>query len=351
MIEIRELTKTFHAEGGPVHVLKGISLTVEKGEVFGVIGRSGAGKSTLVRCINLLERPTAGKVVVAGQEITALRGHALRQARHSIGMIFQHFNLLSSRTALDNVALPLELAGRSRADARAAAAPLLELVGLADKRGRYPAELSGGEKQRVGIARALASEPAVLLCDEATSALDPETTQSILTLLRDINRKLGLTIVLITHEMPVIKEICDRVAVLEHGEIVEMGPVFEVFTAPTAEVTRRFVRDLVDRALPANLVARLQAQPPGVGNPVLRIVFRGPSAHTPVVSEVVRRYGLLLNILQATVDYIQGAPYGNVIVEAIGREQDVGLALEFIRSRDLKVEVLGHVASDARALA
>jgi D-methionine transport system ATP-binding protein len=351
MIQIRELTKTFHAEGGPVHVLKGISLTIRKGEVFGVIGRSGAGKSTLVRCINLLERPTSGNVVVDGREITALSGRALRQARHSIGMIFQHFNLLSSRTALDNVALPLELAGRSPRDARAAAAPLLELVGLADKRGRYPAELSGGEKQRVGIARALASEPAVLLCDEATSALDPETTQSILTLLRDINRKLGLTIILITHEMPVIKEVCDRVAVLEHGEIAELGPVFDVFTAPTAEVTRRFVRDLVDRALPPHLVELMHAQPAGTGNPVLRIVFRGPSANTPVVAEVVHRFGILLNILQAQVDYIQGEPYGNIIVEAIGRAGDVAASLEFIRSKDLKVEVLGHVAGDAGPVA
>ncbi len=351
MIELRDLTKTFQAAGGPVHVLRGVTLTIEKGEVFGVIGRSGAGKSTLVRCINLLERPSSGQVVVAGQEMTALEGKALRQARHAIGMIFQHFNLLSSRTALDNVALPLELAGRPRAAARAAAAPLLELVGLADKRGRYPVELSGGEKQRVGIARALASAPSVLLCDEATSALDPETTQSILALLRDINRKLGLTIVLITHEMPVIKEICDRVAVLDRGEIVELGPVFEVFTAPRAEVTGRFVRDLVERALPPHLLESMAAQPEGRGNPILRIVFRGPSANSPVVAEVIRRFGIVLNILQATVDYIQGAPYGNVIVEAIGREQDVADAVAYIRSLDLKVEVLGHVAGDAGPLA
>jgi D-methionine transport system ATP-binding protein len=351
MIELRNLTKTFHAEGGPVHVLRGISLTVQKGEVFGIIGRSGAGKSTLVRCINLLERPTSGQVVVADQEITALDGPALRRARRSIGMIFQHFNLLSSRTALENVALPLELAGRAGEVARAAARPLLELVGLSGKAGRYPAELSGGEKQRVGIARALASEPAVLLCDEATSALDPETTQAILELLQDINRKLGLTIVLITHEMPVIKEICHRVAVLEHGAVAELGPVFEVFTAPTAEVTRRFVRDLVERALPAHLMAAMAAQPAGQGNPVLRIVFRGPSANTPVVAEVVRRFGLVLNILQAQVDYIQGAPYGNVIVEAKGRGEDVSHAVDFIRSLDLKVEVLGHVAGDAGPLA
>ena len=241
-------------------------------------------------------------------------------------------------------------AGRSRADARAAAAPLLELVGLADKRGRYPAELSGGEKQRVGIARALASEPAVLLCDEATSALDPETTQSILTLLRDINRKLGLTIVLITHEMPVIKEICDRVAVLEHGEIVEMGPVFEVFTAPTAEVTRRFVRDLVDRALrepggpaPGAAAGRREPGPPD----------RLPR---PLGAHARRVRGRPQVWAPAQHPAGDGRLHpGRAIRErhrrAIGREQDVGLALEFIRSRDLKVEVLGHVASDARALA
>jgi D-methionine transport system ATP-binding protein len=351
MIEIRDLTKSFHGEDGAVHVLRRVSLSIRAGEVFGIIGRSGAGKSTLVRCINLLERPSAGEIVVAGQAMTALRGRALREARHAIGMIFQHFNLLSSRTALDNVALPPELSGASRAAARAAAAPLLELVGLADKRARYPAELSGGEKQRVGIARALASRPAVLLCDEATSALDPETTTSILALLRDINRKLGLTIVLITHEMQVIKEICDRVAVLDQGVVVEQGPVFDVFTAPTAEVTRRFVRDLVDRELPAGLVARLRAPAAGDGNPVFRIVFRGPSAYSPIVAEVVRRHGILLNILQGTVDYIQGAPYGNVVVEAIGGAQDVAAALDFIRSRDLKVEVLGHVAGDAQAVA
>jgi D-methionine transport system ATP-binding protein len=222
-------------------------------------------------------------------------------------------------------------------------------VGLADKRGRHPAELSGGEKQRVGIARALASSPAVLLCDEATSALDPETTRSILALLRDINRKLGLTIVLITHEMQVIKEICDRVAVLDHGQVIEQGSVFDVFTSPTAEVTRRFVRDLVDRELPAGLSGQLQAE--RRGNPVIRIVFTGPSAHDPIISETVRRCGVLLNILQGTIDYIQGLPYGNVIVEAIGSEQEVQAALDFIRSNALKAEVLGHVARDARAVA
>jgi D-methionine transport system ATP-binding protein len=351
MIELQDLWKSFPADAGPVPVLRGVSLSVRQGEIFGIIGRSGAGKSTLVRCINLLERPTSGRVSVGGQDVTALRGGALRQARHGIGMIFQHFNLLSSRTALENVALPLELAGTSKAAARAAAAPLLELVGLATKQERYPVELSGGEKQRVGIARALASKPAVLLCDEATSALDPETTRSILALVKDINGKLGLTIVLITHEMQVIQSICDRVAVLDHGEVVEQGPVFDVFTAPRTEVTRSFVRDLVDRELPAGLAARLAAGTPGRGNPVIRIVFTGPSATSPVVAEAVRRHGVLLNILQANIDYIQGLPYGNVLVEAIGGDAEVAAALAFIRGHDLKVEVIGHVAGDARALA
>jgi D-methionine transport system ATP-binding protein len=351
MIEIQGVSKTFRGDRGPVEVLRDVTLSIREGEIFGIIGRSGAGKSTLVRCINLLERPTAGRVTVAGRELTALDVGALRQARHRVGMIFQHFNLLSSRTVLDNVALPLELAGATRAAAREAATPLLEVVGLSGKVARYPSELSGGEKQRVGIARALATEPAVLLCDEATSALDPETTTSILALLRDINRKLGLTIVLITHEMQVIREICERVAVLDHGRVVEQGTVFDVFTSPVAEVTRRFVRDLVDRDLPPSLVARLGAPPAGLVHPVLRIVFTGPSALQPIVAEAVRRHGVLLNILQATIDEIQGQPYGNVVVEAIGRGADVQAALEFIRGNQLKVEVIGHVPGDARVAA
>jgi D-methionine transport system ATP-binding protein len=351
MIELRDLVKEFRGAGGAVPVLRQVSLTVEKGEIFGIIGRSGAGKSTLVRCINLLERPTSGRVLVNGQDVAALSGAALREARRSIGMIFQHFNLLSSRTALDNVALPLELAGRPRDEILREVSPLLELVGLSGKAGRYPAELSGGEKQRVGIARALASRPSVLLCDEATSALDPETTQAILALLQDINRKLGLTIVLITHEMPVIKQICDRVAVLDHGVVVEQGPVFDVFTSPRAEVTRALVRDLVDRELPARLRERLRIEPGARGNPVIRIVFRGPSAHAPIVAEVIRRFDVVLNILQGSIDDIQGAPYGNLVVEAVGRPADVEAALELVRSRGLKVEVLGHVAGDDRAVA
>jgi D-methionine transport system ATP-binding protein len=349
MIQIENLAKVFDARGAPVHVLRDVSLSIARGEIFGVIGRSGAGKSTLVRCINALERPTSGRVLVDGQEITALAGAALRDARRRVGMIFQHFNLLSSRTVLENVSFPLELAGGTTAEIRRVVLPLLDLVGLADKRDRYPAELSGGEKQRVGIARALAPRPAVLLSDEATSALDPETTQAILALLGGINRELGLTLVLVTHEMPVVRALADRVAVLDRGEVVEQGTVFDVFTRPRAEVTRAFVRDLVERELPPRLRERLARAAPGRGSPVLRIVFTGRSARDPIIADVARRFDVALNIVQANVDDIQGAPYGNVVVEAVGRADAVDAAIAFVRSHDLSVEVLGHVDVDDRA--
>jgi D-methionine transport system ATP-binding protein len=330
-----------------VPVLRDVSLEVARGEVFGVIGRSGAGKSTLVRCVNLLERPTSGRVLVDGEDVTALDGPALRAARRRVGMIFQHFNLLASRTVFGNVAFPLELAGGSREEIRAEVEPLLELVGLADKRDRHPAELSGGQKQRVGIARALAARPAVLLCDEATSALDPETTQQILALLRDINRRLSLTVLLITHEMAAIQAVCDRVAVLDHGTIVDQGTVFDVFTSPRAEVTRSFVREIVDRALPQRLVDLMRDTPASAGRPVWRIVFTGPSAHAPVVSDVVKRFDVALNIVQANVDYIQGDAYGNMVVEASGGPAALDAAAAYVRSLGLRLELLGHVPPDA----
>jgi len=349
MIEIQNLSKHFQGSKTKTEVLSGVSLSIRQGEIFGIIGRSGAGKSTLVRCINLLERPDSGKVLVDGRDIILLSEAELRQARRKIGMIFQHFNLLSSRTVFDNVAFPLELAGLSKAEIAKTVAPLLDLVGLSDKSTSYPAQLSGGQKQRVGIARALACNPSVLLCDEATSALDPETTKSILALLQDINRKLGLTIVLITHEMPVIKEICHRVAVLDQGKVVEEGSVFDLFTTPKAEITRSFVSDLVDRELPQNLKERLAQSASVLGNPVLRILFTGPNANDPVISDVVRRFDISLNILQGNVDYIQGAPYGNIVVEAIGEAQVIQAAIDYIRNNNLRVEVLGHVANHDRA--
>ena len=253
MIEIVDVKKTYQGLSGEVEALKGVSLQIEAGKIFGIIGLSGAGKSSLIRCINMLEKPTVGKVKVAGKEMTELNEQGLRQARKEIGMIFQHFNLLTSRTVEENIAFPLELAGWSKADISERVLEMLSLVGLSDKAKQYPAQLSGGQKQRVGIARALASRPRVLLCDEATSALDPQTTRSILELLQDINRKLNLTIVLITHEMQVVKEICHQVAVIENGYIIEQGDVYDVFTKPVHPTTREFVNTIMNLELPESL--------------------------------------------------------------------------------------------------
>jgi D-methionine transport system ATP-binding protein len=285
-------------------------------------------------------------VSVGGVAVSDLSGAALRAARRDIGMIFQHFNLLSSRTVFNNIALPLEIAGKSKAEIRVIVAPLLELVGLTERADRYPAQLSGGQKQRVGIARALALKPQVLLCDEATSALDPETTKSILALLKDINLKLGLTVVLITHEMNVIKELCDRVAVLDHGEVAEQGDVFDVFSDPQSDAARTLVRDVLNHDLPQEVVLRLApGHPPGT-DPVVRVTFTGPSATTPVIAELVRDVGVGVNILHGHIDYIQGRPYGVLTAKLTGTSQAVDAAFAHIRGKSLKLEVLGHVAGD-----
>ncbi|HET8726483.1 MAG TPA: methionine ABC transporter ATP-binding protein [Alphaproteobacteria bacterium] len=350
MIVLEKVAKSFAARGqgdatGSVQALDGVDLEIRRGEIFGVIGRSGAGKSTLIRLVNLLERPSEGRVVVDGRDMTALDERALRGARREIGMIFQHFNLLSSRTVLENVALPLEFAGRPKREIAAEVEPLLELVGLADKRDRYPAELSGGQKQRVGIARALASKPKVLLSDEATSALDPETTASILALLEDINRRLGLTIMVITHEMEVIKRICHRVAVLDRGRVVEEGDVYDVLTRPESDLTRRLVAGVVDHDLPPEVAARLGDQgTPGAGT-VLRITFRDGAADAPVISRMSRDFGLDLNILHGRVDRIGGRPFGTLVVEARGAAEAVQAAITQLNSQSIHVEVLGHVGT------
>ncbi len=344
MIILEHVEKTYPARGGGASVtaLADTSLSIARGEIFGIIGRSGAGKSTLLRTINLLETPTKGRILVDGVDMTALAPPALRQARHSIGMIFQHFNLLSSRTVFGNVALPLELAHAPKAQIKATVEPLLELVGLTDKRDRYPAELSGGQKQRVGIARALASKPKVLLSDEATSALDPETTEQILHLLADINRRLGLTIVLITHEIAVIKEICHKVAVLDGGRMIETGPVFDIFAHPKSAVTRSFVDPVINRGLPESLRRRLSPTPVDGSNPVLRITFTGESATTPIISLLSRKFGLDLNIWHGQIDEIQDAPFGTLVVEAIGAEESIEAAISLLKTNNLGAEVLGH---------
>lgn len=351
MISLKALNKSFPGAAGPIPVLRGLSLEIARGEVFGIIGHSGAGKSTLVRCINRLETADSGQVVVAGQDITALSGRELRAARQRIGMIFQHFNLLSSRTVRENISFPLEIAGLPRPEIARRVDRLLSLVGLADKGDSYPAHLSGGQKQRVGIARALAAEPHVLLCDEATSALDPVTTKSILGLLRDINRDLGLTIVLITHEMSVIREIADRVAVLDNGQVVEQGSVFQVFTNPTHAVTASFVREVLNRDLPETLLGNLAHTPTTADHLVVRITFTGPAANDPILSDLVSRFGLALNIVHGAVDYIQGAPYGTLTVRMDGSEPAKQAGLDYLRHKNLKAEILGRVATHDRAVA
>ena len=350
MIQLENIEKTYPASGGSdaVHALRGISLTIEEGEIFGVIGKSGAGKSTLIRCINLLERPTAGTVTVNGQELTSFNEQQLREARKKIGMIFQHFNLLSSRTVFENVAFPLELAGISKKEIEQKVSRLLELVELSDKRDQYPAQLSGGQKQRVGIARALANQPTVLLCDEATSALDPQTTKAILELLKNINKQLGLTIVLITHEMQVIKEICDRVAVIENGVISEEGPVLDVFTQPQTDTTREFIRTIINHDLPEILAdVAFSPTPLPEGNLVLRLSFLGQSAEEPVIATLIRQYQVTPNILYGNIDHLQRTPYGTLILELSGAQTDLDAALAYLKQRNLGIEVIGYVARHA----
>jgi D-methionine transport system ATP-binding protein len=345
IIRFAGVSKKFTTAGGAsVAALQDVTLEVRAGEVLGIIGRSGAGKSTLIRCINGLERPQAGSIVVDGIEVAGLDVAGLLPLRRRIGMIFQHFNLLSSRTVFGNVALPLELAGVPRAGIAARVERLLDLVGLADKRDVYPAKLSGGQKQRVGIARALATEPAILLCDEATSALDPETTRQILALLGDINRKLGLTIVLITHEMSVIRDLCDRVVVLDSGRVVEEGAVVDIFVRPQSPVTRSLLQEVLPQ-LPDDLATRLSPEPGPGSQALLRLTFAGAGADAPVIAELARRLDVAASVIQGTIDHIKDAPFG-VLVLALPAITPVPLddIVAFLRARTSHVEVLGHVA-------
>ncbi len=350
MIRLHNVSKTYYPRRGDsaqaVHALKNVDLQIPQGRIHGVIGLSGAGKSTLIRCVNLLERPTTGTITVDGRDLTALSGAALNEARHGIGMIFQHFNLLTNRTVFANVALPLELMGMQRGAIRERVTPLLELVGLADKASQYPAQLSGGQKQRVAIARALASRPKVLLCDEATSALDPQTTGSILALLRDINHKLGLTILLITHEMEVVKSICHRVSLISDGRIVEEAEVGDFFTAPRTRLGRDFLNDFLKLEPPRALIERLEEAPGERSHPVVRLAFSGDAVSTPLISRLARECGVDVSILQAKVESIQERTLGLMIAELMGPPAKTREALAYLESHDLHVEVLGHVQRD-----
>ncbi len=345
MIKLSQIVKTYDSPSGKVHALKGIDLNIAKGEIYGIIGLSGAGKSTLVRCINMLERPTSGNVIVDGQDMMKLSESELRDARKNIGMIFQHFNLLSSATVYDNIAFPLKLSNTSSADIAKKVEPLLELVGLKDKAKQYPSQLSGGQKQRVGIARALASDPKILLCDEATSALDPQTTKSILALIKDINKKFALTVVVITHEMQVIKEICDKVAVISDGIIAEKGSVLDVFTNPQHEITKEFISVLLSNDLPAAFRGNeISAEKVEGSLLLLRLNFLGDRADDPVLAQMIRNCkGVECTMLFGNLDEIHGVPFGRFIVGLNGSESSIQNALNFLNSKDVRVEVIGYV--------
>jgi len=327
---------------GATAALDGVSLTVQKGEILGIIGRSGAGKSTLIRCLNGLERPDSGKVFIEGREISRLGERDLQPLRRRIGMVFQHFNLLSAKTVEDNVALPLKIEGRPRAERLARAAELLQLVGLSEKAKAYPASLSGGQKQRVGIARALAARPALLLSDEATSALDPETTRSILALLKDINARLGLTILLITHEMEVIRSIADRVAVIDAGRIVEEGAVWQVFANPKSEITSSLLGGIRPQ-LPPEIASQLAA---GEGaETILRIDVAGEAARRPLLSELSASVPGPFRLVHGGIDHVQQQPVGTLFVAIPGSDAaHLAAVIAFLKDRGARTEVLGHVA-------
>ncbi len=335
VITFEQVHKSFRVGDREVPALQPLDLRIEAGEVFGIIGHSGAGKSTLLRLINGLETPTAGRVIVDGQALDALGGDGLRTLRRRVGMIFQHFNLLSSKTVIDNIAFPLRLAGTPKAQALARADALLQRVGLEAHRDKYPAQLSGGQKQRVGVARALATGPKILLCDEATSALDPQTTASVLQLLDGINRELGLTIVLITHEMDVIRRVCDRVAVLDAGQLVELGPVREVFLHPQHPTTRRFVAEseAIDEA-------DQHAQYAAIPGRLLRLTFTGAGTWQPVLGQVARETGIDYTILAGRIDRIKDLPYGQLTLALSGGNVEAaqaafaaaGVAVEELRA-------------------
>ncbi|HEJ2309041.1 TPA: methionine ABC transporter ATP-binding protein [Pseudomonas aeruginosa] len=334
MIEFHDVHKTYRVAGREIPALQPTRLNIQAGQIFGLIGHSGAGKSTLLRLINRLEEPSGGRILVEGEDVTALDAEGLRRFRQRVGMIFQHFNLLSSKTVADNIAMPLRLAGGfSRAEVDARVSELLARVGLSDHARKYPAQLSGGQKQRVGIARALACRPSILLCDEATSALDPQTTASVLQLLAEINRELKLTIVLITHEMDVIRRVCDQVAVMDGGAIVEQGDVADVFLHPQHPTTRRFVfeAERVDEDERHDDFAHV----PGL---ILRLTFRGEATYAPLLGTVARQTGVDYSILSGRIDRIKDTPYGQLTLALVG--SDLEAAMSQLNAADVHVEVL-----------
>jgi len=346
MISIRNLSKYYKTHQLPFYALKNINLDVKPGEIYGIIGRSGAGKSTLIRCVNGLEHPSSGSVLIEGTCITTMSAKELREARRHMGMIFQHFNLLQSRNVSENIALPLELAGTHKKEIQNRVNQLLELTELENHSKQYPSQLSGGQKQRVAIARALANSPKIMLCDEATSSLDPRSTLSILELLRNINHELNITMLLITHEMDVVKSICHRVAVIHSGEIVEQNGVIEIFTNPQTQTTKDLLKASSRMEVPRVIKDLLQANATQDSGTILRIAYHGASASQPIISYLIQQYHIIVNMLQGSIETIQDQIVGVMIVEIKGDRENVDKSIAFLERNGLHVEILGYVQRD-----
>lgn len=340
MIQLNDVTKQYKTSNGPLTAVDQVNLEIQDGEIFGIIGYSGAGKSTMIRLFNGLEKPTSGSVIVNGEDISKIKGAKLRNARHKISMVFQHFNLLWSRTVEDNIAFSLEVAGVKKEARKKKVAELIELVGLTGREKAYPSQLSGGQKQRVGIARALANDPEVLLCDEATSALDPETTDAILDLLRSVNEKLNITIILITHEMHVIRKICNRVAVMEAGKVVEQGDVLQVFESPKALVTQKFVQQVTDTAGHKESIQQMKEQ--YSKGKLIKLFFVGSTTEQPIITKLIRQFEVEVNIVHGNISPTKSGPYGTLIVQIAGSDEEVEKAVIYLAAEGIKSEVLTH---------
>lgn len=338
MIEFKDISKQYVLKGQTLHALNRINLQIPTGSIFGIIGYSGAGKSTLIRLINLLERPTSGQVIVNGVDFTALDAKSLRQERTQIGMIFQHFNLMQTKTVAANIEMPMKLLGWSKAEREKRLEELLDFIDLKHKRNAFPDELSGGQKQRVGIARALANHPKILLCDEATSALDPQTTKSVLQLLKRINQEQGITIVMVTHEMDVIETVCDYVAVMEKGEVIETGSTLQIFSQPQHPTTKNFIQTVLQQNLPVNILANLENQN---HHSIYCLKFLGSSAQETVIQGVIKQFDISLNILFANMTEINGSVIGQMFIQLLGDPAQITAAMQYLRDNGVQVDQAG----------
>lgn len=338
MIEFKDISKQYELKGQTLHALNQINLQIPTGSIFGIIGYSGAGKSTLIRLINLLERPSSGRIIINGTDFTALDAKALRQERASIGMIFQHFNLMQTKTVAANIEMPMKLLGWSKAEREKRLEELLDFIDLKHKRHAFPDELSGGQKQRVGIARALANHPKILLCDEATSALDPQTTKSVLQLLKKINEEQGITIVMVTHEMDVIETVCDYVAVMEKGDVIETGSTLQIFSQPQHPTTKNFIQTVLQQHLPVNILTNLENQN---HNSIYCLKFLGCSAQETVIQAVIKQFNISLNILFANMTEINGTVIGQMFIQLLGDAQEIQAAIKFLEQHGVQVDQAG----------